>query len=106
MTFCILNKETKEPLGDIGIFDSSEFEGMPEIAIMIGEHSGKGFGTEACKLLVNFAFKELKLPEINLSVYKDNIPAVALYKKLGFKITGEIKDLDKREEYLMRIKNN
>jgi RimJ/RimL family protein N-acetyltransferase len=103
MTFCVLNKETKEPIGDINIFDSKEFNNLPEISIMLGEHSGKGFGTEACQLLINFAFKKLKLSEINLSVYKDNIPAVNLYKKLSFDITGEIKDEDDREEYLMKL---
>ncbi len=103
MTFCILNKETKEPIGDINLFDSEEFGNLPEISIMIGEHSGKGFGTEASQLLLKFAFKELKLSEVNLSVYKDNLPAIGLYKKLGFTITGEIKDEDGREEYLMKI---
>jgi RimJ/RimL family protein N-acetyltransferase len=104
MTFCILNKETKEPIGDINLFDSEEFKYLPEISIMIGEHTGKGFGTEASQLLLDFAFKKLKLSEVNLSVYKDNLPAVALYKKLGFKTFGEIKDEDGREEYLMKIK--
>jgi RimJ/RimL family protein N-acetyltransferase len=103
MTFCILNKETKEPLGDINLFDSEEFNGLPEISIMIGKNSGKGFGTEASQLLLNFAFKELKLKEIYLSVYKDNLPAVGLYKKLGFETYGEIKDEGGREEYLMKI---
>jgi RimJ/RimL family protein N-acetyltransferase len=104
MTFCILNKETKEPIGDINLFDSEEFKNLPEISIMIGEHSGKGFGTEASRLLLDFAFKELKLSEVNLSVYKDNLPAVGLYKKLGFNTFGEIKDEDGREEHLMKIK--
>ncbi|MFA5258836.1 MAG: GNAT family protein [Candidatus Pacearchaeota archaeon] len=103
MTFCILNKETKEPVGDINLFDSKEFKGLPEMSIMIGEHLKKGFGTEASRLLLDFAFKKLKLSKINLTVYKDNIPAVNLYKKLGFKIFGEIKDEDNREEHLMKI---
>jgi RimJ/RimL family protein N-acetyltransferase len=105
MTFCILNKETKEPMGDINLFDSEEFNGLPEISIMIGEHhSGKGFGKEASKLLIDFAFKKMKVKEIYLSVYKDNLPAVALYEKLGFVTYGEIKDEHNREEYLMKIK--
>ena len=106
MTFCILNKQTKEPVGDINLFDSEEFNSLPEISILIGDHSGKGFGTESSKLIIDFAFKKLKLKEINLSVYKDNIPAVNLYKKLGFKTTGEIKDEDNREEYLMKLTSN
>ena len=103
MTFCILNKETKEPIGDINLFDSEEFYNMPEISIMLGQHSGKGFGTEASQLLINFAFKELKLKEIYLSVYKDNLPAIGLYKKLGFQTYGETKDEDNREELLMKL---
>jgi RimJ/RimL family protein N-acetyltransferase len=106
MTFCILNKKTKEPIGDINIFDSEDFKNLPEISIMIGEHSGKGFGTEASQLLIDFVFKKMKLNEINLNVYKDNLAAIALYKKLGFKITGETSDEDNRQEYLMKITNN
>jgi RimJ/RimL family protein N-acetyltransferase len=71
---------------------------------MIGEHTGKGFGTEATKLLIDFAFKKIKIKEIKLSVYKNNEPAVGLYKKLGFLIFGETKDEDEREEYLMKLK--
>lgn len=106
MTFCILNKKTKEPVGDINLFDSEEFKGKPEISILIGNHAGKGFGTEASKLLINFAFEKLKLNEINLSVYQDNIPAIGLYKKLGFKTIGEIRDEDNRKEYLMKLTKN
>jgi RimJ/RimL family protein N-acetyltransferase len=106
MTFCILNKQTKEPVGDINLFDSEEFQNLPEISIMIGNHSGKGFGTEACKSLIDFAFKEVGIMEINLSVYKDNEPAIRLYKKLSFRITGEIKDEDNREEHLMKLTKN
>ncbi|MEK6859248.1 MAG: GNAT family N-acetyltransferase [Nanoarchaeota archaeon] len=103
MTFCILNKETKEPIGDINLFDSHEFNNLPEISIMLGEHSGKGFGREATQLLIDFAFEKIKINEINLSVYKDNEPAVKLYKKLGFRTTGETKDEDDREEFLMKL---
>jgi RimJ/RimL family protein N-acetyltransferase len=103
MTFCILNKETKEPIGDINIYDSEDFNGLPEISIMLGEHSGKGFGKEATSLLLDFAYKKIKIDEIYLSVYKDNIPAVNLYKKLGFITYDEIKDEDNREEYLMKL---
>jgi RimJ/RimL family protein N-acetyltransferase len=105
ITFCILNKETKEPIGDVNLFDSEEFEGKPEMSILIGDHSRKGFGTEASQLLLNFAFNKLKLGEINLTVYKDNLSAVGLYKKLGFEIIDEIEDEDKRKEYVMKILN-
>lgn len=101
MTFCILNKETKEPIGDINLLISKEFNNEPEISIMLGNHSGKGFGYEASTLLLNFAFEKLNIKKINLSVYEDNIPAVKLYEKLGFKKTKEIFDEDNRKEFLM-----
>lgn len=103
ITFCILNKKTKEPIGDINLIVSKEFNNEPEISIMLGEHAGKGFGYESSVLLIKFAFEKLKLKEINLTVYEDNLPAVNLYKKLGFQIINNIYDEDNRKEFVMKL---
>jgi len=50
---------------------------------MIGER-GKGFGTEAMELMLNYAFNEIKVSKVNLTVFKDN-PAVRLFTKLGLR---------------------
>ena len=69
--------------------------------ILIGDkrYWNKGYGTEASSILIDFGFKKLKLHRIGLSVYEYNPRAVALYKKLGFKLEGR-----KRESVLYKKK--
>ena len=54
--------------------------------IMIGEKNywGKGYGTEAIELLMEYAFKTLNLNRIELMVYDFNQRAIHCYEKLGF----------------------
>jgi RimJ/RimL family protein N-acetyltransferase len=57
---------------------------------MIGEKDtwGKGYGFEASILILKYAFHELNLNRIFLTVREDNINAIKLYKKVGFKEEG------------------
>jgi RimJ/RimL family protein N-acetyltransferase len=103
LTLAIYNNETGKPIGDINLFDSEEFKKGPEIAIMLGER-GKGFGTEAMKLMMEYGFNTIKVSQINLTVYKDN-PAARLYPKIGFEIVGEKQDSETgKDEYEMSLK--
>jgi RimJ/RimL family protein N-acetyltransferase len=58
--------------------------------IMIGEieNQGKGYGTEAMQLLVDYGFKTLNLNRIQLETYDFNKRAFQSYKKVGFKEEG------------------
>lgn len=60
------------------------------IAIAIGgkDHRGKGYGYESMKLALDFAFYELNLNRVQLTVFDYNVPALSLYKKLGFQQEG------------------
>ena len=57
-----------------------------EFGIFIGEESnwGKGFGTIASKLAIDYAFKNLKLNRVFLRVFPSNIRAIKSYEKIGF----------------------
>ena len=61
------------------------------LGILIGdkEYWGKGLATEALKMVIKYSFAKLKLKEINLGVYKNNIGAIKAYKKSGFYISQE-----------------
>lgn len=63
---------------------------------------GKGYGTRMMKLLIDYA-KKLGSKKICLSTYQDNYPALALYKKFGFKIVKEFDDRP-RKGYEMELK--
>lgn len=54
-------------------------------------YTGKGFGKKIMDYLLNYA-DENNLPAIHLSVDKDNLAAVSLYKKLNFKIVKELNE--------------
>ncbi|MBU2082386.1 GNAT family N-acetyltransferase, partial [Patescibacteria group bacterium] len=63
--------------------------GWYETRIIIGEKSyqGKGYGTEAIKLLVNKA-KRANIKKIYLEVRPSNKRAIKAYEKCGFKSVG------------------
>jgi GNAT superfamily N-acetyltransferase len=63
---------------------------------------GKGYGTKMMKVLIKHA-KELGNKKIYLSTYQDNYPALALYKKFGFKIIKEYSDRP-RKAYEMELR--
>ena len=60
--------------------------------IIIGGFSGKGYAQKALKTGVDYAFNTLNMHKVYLWVDIDNAPAVHIYKKLGFKIEGTIKE--------------
>jgi len=50
--------------------------------------NGKGFTTEAVKLIVEYAFNELKLHRIEAGVMPHNIASIRVLQKAGFHIEG------------------
>ena len=65
-----------------------------ETAIYIGDKTerSKGYSKEALKLTLRFAFKDLGLHRVFLSVREDNTAALGLYEKIGFIREGIMRD--------------
>ena len=57
------------------------------IAIMEKEYRNQGHGTEALRLALEYAFGELGLGLVALTVFPDNGRAISAYEKVGFKAT-------------------
>lgn len=70
----------------IGHISLSKKRTWYETRIIIGDRKywGKGYGTEAIRLLLKYAHK-LKISKIFLEVRPDNIRAIKSYVKCGFK---------------------
>jgi RimJ/RimL family protein N-acetyltransferase len=49
---------------------------------------GKGYGTEAMQLALQFAFTELNLRRVTLTVFEYNPRAIRSYEKVGFRLEG------------------
>lgn len=54
------------------------------IAIFDAENRGKGYGKDAMEVLLRYAFMELGLHKVRLSVNANNLPAVRTYERVGF----------------------
>ena len=46
----------------------------------------------AMQFILNYGFNKLKLHKISLGVFSNNLPAIKLYKKIGFKTEGKFRD--------------
>ena len=58
---------------------------LGEIGMMIGApYRGRGYGTEALGLLCDFAFSEMNLHKLKVSVFAFNAAAIRCYEKNGF----------------------
>ncbi len=64
------------------------------LTIVIGKKANrrKGYGTEALTLLLEHAFKSVKLPKVELNVYDENAAAIHCYKRNGFRSEGKRRD--------------
>ena len=64
-----------------------------EFGILIAEKTqGKGYGTDALKTVVNFAFEELNMHRIWCQIFEYNKAAVRVYEKAGFAQEGIMKE--------------
>ncbi len=84
--FAIIKKEDDTLLGNVGVTKIDYKNGKAELGIFIGEEENlsKGYGSEAIKLIINFAFNEIRLHNIWLSVFSNNPRAIKAYTKSGF----------------------
>ncbi|MBN2115263.1 MAG: GNAT family N-acetyltransferase [Anaerolineales bacterium] len=58
--------------------------GCLQIGIGAAEDRGKGYGTQALRMLLRFAFAELNLFRVSAYVPEYNLAAIALMQKFGF----------------------
>ena len=69
------------------------------VGIGLGEREywGQGYGTDAMQVLILYAFEELNLQRISLTVFEYNTRAVQCYRKLGFCEEGRARDQLRRD---------
>lgn len=64
-------------------------------------HQGKGVGSALMSAAVDLAENWMGLTRIQLEVYPDNIPGIALYEKFGFEREGVLRGFAFRDgEYV------
>lgn len=91
--FAIITRDD-EPIGYSHLAGIDPWARHAELGIFIGEpdYRGCGYGTEATRLLLDFAFAQLNLHKVWLTVDADNQPGIRCYDRLGFHRDGVIRD--------------
>ena len=94
IVFAICEKDNRKHIGNISINDISWNHHFGEISILIGEKGcwGKGFGTDAFKLAIDFGFKELKLHRLWIGMTTNNVGMIRIAERLGFRHEGILKE--------------
>lgn len=95
------------PVGLIGLLNIDNKSQKVEFYISMGrdDFKRKGIATHSTKLLLSYAFNELKMNKIYLNVDEDNIAACSLYEKVGFTLEGRfIQDLFHRGKLINRLR--
>jgi RimJ/RimL family protein N-acetyltransferase len=86
-------------IGFVGLFDLYMQQGDTLVAIALGERKfwGNGYGTDAMRVMLRYAFNELNLSRVGLIVFEYNPRAVRSYEKIGFIHEGHVRGAIWRE---------
>ncbi len=99
LLFMIRRLEDDRLIGEIGLDGIKWNHGTCFVGISIGEREmwGKGYGTDAMRIILRFAFTELNLHRISLDVFEYNPRAIRSYEKAGFVSEGRVRSVLNKE---------
>lgn len=83
-----------EYIGGCGYFEVDHRNRRCSLGIAIADEQywGKGFGTDAMRVLLRILFEEVNLRKVCLSVFSFNEPAIRCYERLGFVEEGRLRE--------------
>lgn len=98
-SFAIHIKGESEPIGVIGLMNVSDANTSADLSIIVGDPDDRrrGYGAEAIEVILHYAFEELGLNRVGLSVFAFNEDAISTYEKLGFEEEGRLRGAIKRD---------
>lgn len=100
--WAVIEKGSGALIGRAGISNRAEYEDA-EIGYVIGkDYRKKGYATEACRAILDYAYHELQMKKINAFTLANNVAGIALLNRLGFCKEG-IGNIDGKEYELYRI---
>jgi len=96
--FLVYERASGDPIGRAGVRDIDFRNRSAEFAITIADtrHRGKGYGTEAARLALDYAFTALGLHNVLLTAVSFNESGLRAYQRAGFREIGR-----RRECWLM-----
>lgn len=97
--FSIVTLAEDKLIGSTLLMRVSHTHGEAYVGIGIGEGEfrGKGYGSDALRVLLRFGFQELNLHRVSLDAVATNAQAVRSYEKCGFVPEGFTRGTDYRD---------
>ena len=91
--FAIRERGAPDIIGHVQVVNIHPIHRSATLGILIGkiENRGKGHGSDAMRLIIDFCWRHLNLTRLALVVQADNAPAIAIYEKLGFETEGALR---------------
>ena len=86
--FTIYDLDDVAPVGTALLVRVNQHAGTAEFGLTIGERRNQGLGSEATKLVLDWAFTVMGLHNILLVTFAWNLPAIRAYSKAGFREIG------------------
>lgn len=98
-SFAVHVRGEREPIGVVSLMNISEAHDYADLSIILGhpEDRDQGYGADAISTLLDYAFDDLGLYRVGLSVFEFNQLAVSTYEKLGFQSEGRLRKTVKRD---------
>ena len=85
--FTVYDRSDATAVGTAGLFQIAHAYAA-EFGIAIGERRGQGLGTEATRLVLDFAFHVLHLRNVLLETLEWNVAGLTAYERAGFRRVG------------------
>jgi len=97
--FAIRKLDDEDIIGFMGLFNLFIQHGDTLVAIAIGERKywNNGYGTDAMRVMLHYAFYELNLRRVGLIVFEYNPRAIRSYEKVGFVHEGRVRGAMQRD---------
>lgn len=92
--FMVVLKEEGRAIGEAGLLRMFHAWRTTDLSIILGEREawGQGYGTEAIRLLLDYAFGALNFHRVAIGVVGFNERALRFYEKIGFRREGVQRD--------------
>ncbi len=90
----IFLKKGGRHIGNITLHRIDHHNRIGEIGILIGDKAarGKGYGSEAVKLIIQHAFQRLNLHRLTTGMVEGNTASQKMFEKAGFKQEGRLRE--------------
>lgn len=106
-TFSIVIRESRKMIGSLSLKNVNHKRGVAELGVLVGDKTewGKGYGSEAVRLISDYAFTLLDLKALHLWYWDFNSRARRAYLRAGFKDAGRLRSAgaigEKRYDYVL-----